>query len=114
MGRFTEKPSLPNAKKYVASKTSLKLDWNNSTLIAGDVVQEFQKLKKQDGPDLQVHGSGNLIQTLLKRIPDLAELLTVLRCILRRRIEQVIAHFKTWRIMHTDYRRPIETCATTI
>src|SRR5205823_1102085 len=54
------------AKKYVASKTPLKLDWSNSTLISGDLVQEITKLKKQDGPELQVHGSGNLIQTLLK------------------------------------------------
>src|SRR6266487_1231258 len=54
------------AKKYVASKTPLKLDWSNSTLISGDLVQEIKKLKKQDEPELQVHGSGNLIQTLLK------------------------------------------------
>ena len=54
------------AKKYVASKTPLKLDWSNSTLISGDLVQEIKKLKKQDGPELQVHGSGNFIQTLLK------------------------------------------------
>jgi dihydrofolate reductase len=57
---------LNNAKKYVASKTPLKLDWSNSTLILGDVVQEIKKLKEQDGPELQVHGSGNFIQTLLK------------------------------------------------
>ncbi len=55
-----------NAKKYVASTIPLKLDWSNSTLIQGDVVQEITKLKKQDGPELQVHGSGNFIQTLLK------------------------------------------------
>ncbi len=54
------------AKKYVVSKTPLKLDWSNSTLISGDLVQEIKKLKKQDGPELQVHGSGNFIQTLLK------------------------------------------------
>ncbi len=54
------------AQKYVASKTPLKPDWSNSTLIHGDVVQEITKLKKQDGPELQVHGSGNFIQTLLK------------------------------------------------
>ncbi len=55
-----------NAKKYVASKTLMKLDWKNSTLIQGDVVKEIKKLKKQEGPEIQVHGSGNLIQTLLK------------------------------------------------
>lgn len=57
---------LNNAKKYVASKTLDKLEWNNSILLKGDIVQEIRKLKEQDGHDLQVHGSGNLIQTLLK------------------------------------------------
>ena len=55
-----------NAKKYVASKTLIKLDWSNSELIKGDVAKEVKKLKEQDGPEIQVHGSGNLIQTLLK------------------------------------------------
>lgn len=55
-----------SAKKYVASKTLTKLDWSNSELIEGDVGEEVKKLKKQDGPDIQVHGSGNLVQTLLK------------------------------------------------
>jgi dihydrofolate reductase len=55
-----------NAKKYVVSKTLKKLDWSNSELIKGDVAKEVKKLKEQDGPEIQVHGSGNLIQTLLK------------------------------------------------
>ena len=55
-----------NAKKFVASKTLTKLDWSNSELIKGDVAKEVKKLKEQDGPEIQVHGSGNLIQTLLK------------------------------------------------
>jgi len=55
-----------HARKYVASRTLQKLDWSNSTLLQGDVAQDIQKLKQQDGPALQVHGSGNLIQTLLK------------------------------------------------
>ena len=54
------------AKKYVASKTLTKLDWSNSELIMGDVAEELKKLKEQDGPEIQVHGSGNLIQTLLR------------------------------------------------
>jgi dihydrofolate reductase len=58
--------SMNKAKKYVASKTLKKLDWSNSELIKGDVAKEVKKLKEQDGPDIQVHGSGNLIQTLLK------------------------------------------------
>jgi dihydrofolate reductase len=55
-----------NAKKYVASKTLTKLDWNNSQLIKGDVWNEIKKIKEQEGPEIQVHGSGNLIQMLLK------------------------------------------------
>jgi len=55
-----------NAKKYVASKTMKKLDWSNSELIKGEVAKEVKKLKEQDRPEIQVHGSGNLIQTLLK------------------------------------------------
>ncbi|VVB62426.1 Uncharacterised protein [uncultured archaeon] len=57
---------LNSAKKYVASTTLEKLDWNNSTLIKDDIVKEIKNLKQQNGPELQVHGSGNLIQTLLK------------------------------------------------
>jgi dihydrofolate reductase len=55
-----------NAKKYVTSKTLKKLDWSNSELIKGDIAKEVKKLKEQEGPEIQVHGSGNLIQTLLK------------------------------------------------
>jgi dihydrofolate reductase len=54
------------ATKYVVSKTLKKTDWAPSRLINGDAVAEIRKLKAQDGPDLQVHGSGVLIQTLLK------------------------------------------------
>jgi len=57
---------LNNAKKYVASKTLTKLDWNNSELIIGDVPEGIKRIKEQDGPEIQIHGSGNLIQTLLK------------------------------------------------
>jgi len=55
-----------NAKKYVASKTLTKLDWKNSELIKGDVGKEVKKLKEHDGPEIQVYGSGDLIQTLFK------------------------------------------------
>jgi dihydrofolate reductase len=44
----------------------LKLKWENSVLVTGNVAKELKKLKAQDGPELQVHGSANLIQTLLK------------------------------------------------
>ena len=57
---------LNKAKKYVVSNTLRKLDWNNSTLVTGNVPEEIKKLKRQDGPELQVHGSSNLIHTLLE------------------------------------------------
>ncbi len=56
--------TLNAAKKYVASRTLTKLHWNNSTLLHGDVVPEVIALKAQPGFDLQMIGSGNLIQTL--------------------------------------------------
>ena len=62
---FVTKP-FNSTRKYVVSHNPLKLSWNNSVLITGDAVMEIRKLKEQDGPDLWVHGSGNLIQTLLK------------------------------------------------
>ena len=52
--------------KYVASKTLKKLDWKNSVLLKGDVAKEVKKLKEGNGPELQVYGSGNFVQTLLK------------------------------------------------
>jgi len=54
------------ATKYVVSASSPKLDWDKSVLIDGDVVAKLTELKQHDGPMLQVHGSGNLIQTLLQ------------------------------------------------
>lgn len=57
---------LNDATKFVASKTLRSLDWRNSVLIEGEVPEGVAALKKEDGPDLQVHGSGDLIQTLLR------------------------------------------------
>ena len=54
------------ATKYVASRSNPMLEWSNSLLIKGDVAEGIAALKKEDGPELQVHGSGNLIQTLLR------------------------------------------------
>lgn len=53
------------ATKYVASNTLTRHDWKETVILKGDVVGEIRKLKQQDGPDLQVHGSSNFIQTLL-------------------------------------------------
>jgi len=56
------------AAKYVVSNSLKQADasWQNSHVLSGDVVAEIKKLKESDGPELQVHGSGNMIQTLLK------------------------------------------------
>ncbi len=54
------------ATKYVASTTLLEPTWENTVILKDDVVGELRKLKVSDGPELQVHGSGNFIQTLLK------------------------------------------------
>ncbi len=61
--------------KFVASKTLDQVNWNNSFLLKGDVVQEVAKLKAQDGDEIQVHGSGNLLQTLLQH--DLVDTLRI-------------------------------------
>ncbi|GII81295.1 dihydrofolate reductase [Sphaerisporangium rufum] len=57
---------LNDATKYVASRGRPELKWRNSVLIEGDVAEGVAALKEQDGPELQVHGSGDLIQTLLR------------------------------------------------
>jgi dihydrofolate reductase len=54
------------ARKYVVSCRPVNLDWKTTIPVNGDVVEKIKQLKKEDGPELQVHGSGNLIQTLLK------------------------------------------------
>jgi len=55
-----------NARKYVVSTTLEQVEWNNSTLIKDNIVAEITKLKQQDGPDLVVHGSATLAQTLMQ------------------------------------------------
>jgi dihydrofolate reductase len=57
---------LNDAPKYVASRSPRQLEWSNSVLIEGDAAEGLAALKKEDGPELQVHGSANLIQTLLR------------------------------------------------
>ena len=55
-----------DATKYVASRGRPTLEWSRSVLIEGDAAEGVAALKQQDGPELQVHGSGNLVQTLLR------------------------------------------------
>src|SRR3989442_12219697 len=58
--------ALNTRPKFVASRTLDKVNWNNSSLLKGDVAEEVAKLKIQEGGEIQVHGSGDLLQTLLK------------------------------------------------
>ena len=57
---------LNSTRKHVASTTLERVEWNNSTLITGDVAEYVATLKRQNGPEIQVHGSPGLLQTLLK------------------------------------------------
>lgn len=50
--------------KYVVSSTLEKVEWNNSTLLKGNIVEEVHKLKEQPGKDILVFGSGELVYTL--------------------------------------------------
>ncbi len=61
-----EWPGINSVTKYVASNTLTKHEWNKSVFLKGNVVDEIKRLKQQEGPELQVYGSGKLIQTLLK------------------------------------------------
>ncbi|MVA77034.1 dihydrofolate reductase [Auraticoccus sp. F435] len=54
------------ATKYVASRGRPELGWDRSVLLEGDVAEAVARLKQEDGPELQVHGSGDLLQTLLR------------------------------------------------
>lgn len=53
------------ATKYVVTHSLHQLDWKNSQLIGGDVVEELRQLKTSDGPELHIWGSSNLLQTLI-------------------------------------------------
>jgi dihydrofolate reductase len=57
---------LNSVPKYVASRTLDEVSWNNSTLLKGDVAQAVAELKNEDGGEIQVTGSGELIQTLME------------------------------------------------
>ncbi len=61
--------------KFVASRTLKKVTWNNSHLLKGDIAEEVSNLKAQEGGEIQVHGSGNLIQTLFQH--DLVDILRI-------------------------------------
>ena len=62
-----EGAGINQATKYVASNTLTSHEWSKSVFLKGNVADEIKELREQDGPDLQVHGSANFIQTLLKQ-----------------------------------------------
>jgi dihydrofolate reductase len=67
--------ALNTRPKFVASRTLDKVDWNNSILLKDEVAAKVAKLKTQEGGEIQVHGSGNLLQTLLQQ--DLIDTLRI-------------------------------------
>lgn len=58
--------ALNTRSKFVASRTLETVEWNNSFLLEGDAGAAVAKLKEEEGGEIQVHGSGNLLQTLLE------------------------------------------------
>ena len=63
-GEFAE--TINAIQKYVISSTLRSADWNNSTILRGDVITEVTELKQQEGRDLMIYGHGPLGQTLLE------------------------------------------------
>lgn len=61
--------------KFIAARTLAEVTWNNSHLLKGNVAEEVARLKAEEGGELQVHGSSNLLQTLLKH--DLVDTLRI-------------------------------------
>ena len=59
-------PYMNSVRKYVVSTTLDKAEWNNSVLIKGNLAEEVNKLKQQDGQDIAVHGSATLVHTLME------------------------------------------------
>ena len=69
--------ALNTRPKFVASRTLSTVNWNNSHLLTGEIAKEVAKLKVHEGGEIQVHGSGNLLQTLLKH--DLIDTLRIVQ-----------------------------------
>lgn len=59
-------PGVNTATKYIASNTITSAEWQPSVFLNGDIAEKVAKIKQQRGPDLNVWGSGNLMQTLIK------------------------------------------------
>ena len=59
-------PNVNTATKYVVSNTRTSSKWQPSVFLSGDIAEKVAQIKQQQGPDLNVWGSGNFIQTLIK------------------------------------------------
>jgi dihydrofolate reductase len=59
-------PGVNTATKYVASNSITSSEWKPSVFLSGDIAEKIAKIKQQQGPDLHVWGSGDLVQTLIK------------------------------------------------
>jgi len=59
-------PGVNTATKYIASNTRTSSQWKPSVFFGGDIQEKVSELKQQEGPDLNVWGSGDLLQTLIK------------------------------------------------
>ncbi|HEX8916974.1 MAG TPA: dihydrofolate reductase family protein [Chloroflexota bacterium] len=59
-------PGVKTATKYVASNTMTSHEWQPSVFLNGNIAEKVAKIKQQQGPDVHVWGSGNLMQTLIK------------------------------------------------
>jgi dihydrofolate reductase len=64
-GEFADK--FNNMPKYVVSSTLRDAEWNNSTVLSGELTKEVAKLKQEVDGDIVVHGSAQLVQALLER-----------------------------------------------
>jgi len=64
-GEFADK--FNNMPKYVVSSTLDEPEWNNSTVLKGDLAEEVGKLKREHDGDIVVHGSATLVQTLIEQ-----------------------------------------------
>ncbi len=59
-------PNVMTATKYVASNTRDSSDWQPNVFLSGDIAKKVREIKQQDGPDIYVMGSADLLQTLFK------------------------------------------------
>lgn len=59
-------PNVNKATKYIASNTITASEWQPSVFLSGDIAKKVAYIKQQQGPDLHVWGSSNLLQTLIK------------------------------------------------